>query len=175
MKEPTNRLRVTQPGRKCISMSKHENNNFDNHVQRFTTEGTSTGYIVSRNWGSALCTTLVPGALDATLSLNLSLSPGWGLLLVTVLEDLVLRSELSNESGDGVVKFLRREDPIFRSATVMGREPAWVSAAWTNVDALMDPTHFHRPQRSGILQVSLVTRYWQTQIHDRNGSTVSIS
>ena len=41
-----------------------------------------------------------------------------------MLEDLVVRSELSIESGDGVVKFLRRDNPIFRSATVMGLEPA---------------------------------------------------
>jgi hypothetical protein len=41
-----------------------------------------------------------------------------------VLEDLVVRCELSFESGDGVVEFLRREGPIFRSATVVGREPA---------------------------------------------------
>ena len=36
-----------------------------------------------------------------------------------MLEDLVVRSELSIESGDGVVEFLRREDPIFRSVTVL--------------------------------------------------------
>jgi hypothetical protein len=41
-----------------------------------------------------------------------------------VLEDLVVRSVLSIESGDGVVDFLRRKGPIFRSATDLGREPA---------------------------------------------------
>lgn len=41
-----------------------------------------------------------------------------------MLEDLVVRSELSIESGDGVEEFLRREGPMFRSATVLGREPA---------------------------------------------------
>ena len=39
-----------------------------------------------------------------------------------MLEDLVVRSELPNESGYGAVEFLRREGPIFRSATVLGRE-----------------------------------------------------
>ena len=56
---------------------------------------------------------------DAALSLNLSLS-----FLLLVLEDLVLRSELSTESGDGVMEFLRREGPIFRSALVLGLESA---------------------------------------------------
>ena len=70
----------------------------------------------------------------ATLSLNLSLSSDWGLL--SVLEDLVVRSELSIESGDGVVEFLWREDPIFRSATVMGH------GSWQHEKTLMDPLNF---------------------------------
>ena len=77
----------------------------------------------------------VPGAWDAALSLNLSLSLGWGLLLV--LEDLVVRSELSIESGDGVEFLIREDPPKFRSATVLGREPArsdGESAAWIDVD-----------------------------------------
>ena len=41
-----------------------------------------------------------------------------------MLTGFVVRSELSIESGDSVVEFLRRESPIFRSATVLGCEPA---------------------------------------------------
>ena len=41
-----------------------------------------------------------------------------------MLKDLVVRSETSIESRDGVVEFLRREGPIFHSATFLGREPA---------------------------------------------------
>ena len=38
---------------------------------------------------------------------------------------------------DGVVEFLRRESPILRSATFLGRDPVWSdgeSAAWMDVD-----------------------------------------
>lgn len=48
-----------------------------------------------------------------------------------MLVDLVVRSELSNESGDGVVEFRRREGPIFRSARVLGREFAFSDGAST--------------------------------------------
>ena len=41
-----------------------------------------------------------------------------------MLEDLVVRSELSIESGDGVEFLIREDPPKFRSATVLGREPA---------------------------------------------------
>ena len=41
-----------------------------------------------------------------------------------MLDDLVVRSELSIESGEGVVEVRRREGPILRSTTVLGRELA---------------------------------------------------
>ena len=37
-------------------------------------------------------------------------------------KDLVVRSELSIKNGDGVVKLLRCEGPIFLSAMVLGRK-----------------------------------------------------
>ena len=60
----------------------------------------------------------VPGARDTQLEFEL------GLMLV---EDQVVRSKLSieREGGDiGVVEVLRYKGPIFRSATVLEREPA---------------------------------------------------
>ena len=44
----------------------------------------------------------------------------------------------------GMVEFLKREGPVFRSATVMGRKPNYESRQ--HEQTLIDPTHFHCPE-----------------------------
>ena len=51
--------------------------------------------------------------------------------------------------GEGVLEFLRRESPIFRSTTVLGREPVMVGS--------MNRTHFHYEKRH-VTEIDLITR-----------------